>query len=412
MGAGVRLLNIDRNIIFVNSWEKIKKDWNIGDNFPVTNDRILSAFDTIKKDIDINWFEKRIKSGLGKDLIVLQAVRLAEAFSASKKIGARKLTKKLRLGWDSEDLHNALNEAGVLVKLLPSSDDIEYEPRIRGISKKPDLLQHIGDIEVQYEIFSPEESADEKERTRKLTQLAEDLVNAFNVGCLDVYLLDLNINEKMKEKILDAVYRIKNKLSNTEVKINNIAFLVFDPKGNVALKESNMKKNRWILNNEKVIDVCIIDPNNDRSVFYKRKHGFKYRSPGLILFSKSKKPNKFTSFKLIRLFRPALDKRVFQKVIEESSQLSKELPSVVVINMGGPTVPIEDWADIVFDAFKEGNYPYPSCVWLRELHWGSDLFTWREILVGNPAAMKKIPDAAITSIFKGKGITKYEKYNI
>lgn len=396
----------------MNSWEKIKEDWNIGENFPVTHDRILLAFDTIKKDIDINWFEKRKKSGLGKDLIVLEAVRLAEAFNGCKKVGANKLLKKLRLGWDSEELHNALNEADVLVKLLPSSDIIEYEPRIRGISKKPDLLQHIGDIEVQYEIFSPKESADEKERTQKLAQLTEDIANVFNVGCLDVYILDLNINERMKKKILNAVYSIKDKLSNTEVKINNIALLVFDPKSNVTLEESNMEKNRLILTSGKVINGCIIDPDNDRSIFYKKRLGFKYCSPGLILFSKSKKPNKFTNFKIIRLFRPALDKRVFQKVIEESSQLSKELPSIVVIVMGRPTIPIEDWGDIVFDAFKEGNYSCPSGVWLRELHWGSDLFTWREILVGNPVAMKKIPNTAITSIFKGKGITKYEKYNL
>lgn len=396
----------------MNSWKEIKKEWNIGDNFPISNERVLSAFDIIKQEIDSNWFEKRIKNGLGKDLIVLQAVRLAEAFNGCKKVGANKLLKKLRLGWDSEELHNALNEADVLVKLLPSSDNIEYEPRIRGISQKPDLLQHIGDIEVQYEIFSPKESADEKERTQKLAQLAEDIADVFNVGCLDVYILDLNINERMKKKILNAVYSIKDKLSNTEVKINNIALLVFDPKSNVTLEESNMEKNRWILTSGKVINGCIIDPDNDRSIFYKKRLGFKYCSPGLILFSKSKKPNKFTNFKIIRLFRPALDKRVFQKVIEESSQLSKELPSIVVIVMGRPTIPIEDWGDIVFDAFKEGNYPCPSGVWLRELHWGSDLFTWREILVVNPPAIKEIPDIAITSIFNRKGITKYEKYNL
>ena len=80
--------------------------------------------------------------------------------------------------------------------------------------------------------------------------------------------------------------------------------------------------------------------------------------------------------------------------------------------MGRPTIPIEDWGDIVFDVFKEGNYPCPNGVWLRELHWGFDLFTWREILVVNPPAIKEIPDIAITSIFNRKGITKYEMYNL
>lgn len=392
----------------MNSFSKIQKDWDITDSFPVNQERILSAFEIVQKEIDRNWFEKRKKSGLGKTLIVLEAVRLAEAYSAAKKIGANELLKDLKLDWSSEDLQNALNESDVIVKLSPLSDNIDYEPRIDGISTKPDLLQQMGNEKVQYEIYSPSTSYKEKERTEKLTQLTNEISHIFTAGCLDIYILVLEIPTIIKEKLMKDVEQICHKTEAAERNIDDAVFIVYEPTGGVTEKESNGEK-RWILETGKVIGGCLVDPDNDRSVFLKKKLGLRHRSRGLTAFSKSTKPNKFTNFKLIRLFWTTFDNRAFQKVMEECAQLSKNLPSIVVI-VAGAGVSIEEWANCIFDAFKEGNYQYPSGVWLRELRWGHYVYEWREIMVINPNAKIQIPSVVIKSIFAYKGICKFEKY--
>ena len=66
------------------NWPNIKKEWSIGDNFPLTPERVLSAFTVIEEEFGNAWFEDRNKTGLGKSLIVLDAVRLAESFIATK----------------------------------------------------------------------------------------------------------------------------------------------------------------------------------------------------------------------------------------------------------------------------------------------------------------------------------------
>ena len=126
------------------------------------------------------------------------------------------------------------------------------------------------------------------------------------------------------------------------------------------------------------------------------------------MFSTSDNPNKCTNFILLRLFRPAVDKRAFQKVIVKSSQLSQAYPSIVVIQMGKPTALIEDWAEIVTDAFKSGIYKHPSGVWLRELNRGFDLYFWREVLIVNHFAEIRLPEELITCIIGKDAIKKIE----
>jgi hypothetical protein len=129
--------------------------------------------------------------------------------------------------------------------------------------------------------------------------------------------------------------------------------------------------------------------------------GLKYRSPGIIVFTKSDKPNKFTNFKLLRIFRPALDNRAFQKVIAKSSQLSEAYPSIVVIQLGKPTALIEDWAEIVAGEFKSGAHKHPSGVWLRELNRGPNLYLWREVLILNHFSENKICASGVVHVGDG-----------
>jgi hypothetical protein len=98
----------------------------------------------------------------------------------------------------------------------------------------------------------------------------------------------------------------------------------------------------------------------------------------------------------------------FKKVIAKSSQLSQAYPSIVVIQIGKPTALIEDWAEIVVDAFKSGIYRHPSGVWLRELNMGFDLYAWREILIINHYAKSKVPEELITCIIGREATSKIE----
>lgn len=389
------------------SWQEFKKAWDIGDNFPLPSERVLSAFSIIREQIGHDWFKQKKKSGLGKSLIVLEAVRLAEAIAASKEAGARKLERKLLLDGEKEEFNRALDEADVLVKLLPWSDKIDYEPEIEGISRKPDLLQHIGKSKVQYEVFSPEISAEEEERNKKLKELAEELGSVFRAGALDVYLLDPDLTVDSKVTILDKVRKLNDNVNYVEIELTGTAVLVFDPRGGVTA-EHQIDEEKKIQSNGKVVGGSFFDYEKDRSQVYRKKYGLKHRSPGLIVFSKANEANAFTNFKLLRLFRPALDKRVFLKVIHESSQLASTLPSIVVVVMGRPTALIEDWADIVVDAFRSGHYTHPAGVWLRELHWGPSIYNWREIFVFNHYSTINIPQEVVTGIVGEEAVRKFE----
>ena len=145
----------------MDSWFMMKKEWDIGDRFPVSPERVLSAFATIQKEIGSSWFEEKKKTGSGKSLIVLEAVRTGEAIAAARKIGAHKLLQDLLLYWKPERFGAALSEADVIVKLLPWSDKIEYEREMDGMSRKPDLLQYVGRTQAQYEVFCPDISAED-----------------------------------------------------------------------------------------------------------------------------------------------------------------------------------------------------------------------------------------------------------
>ena len=389
------------------NWQNIKKEWSIGDNFPLTPERVLSAFTVIREEFGNAWFEDRKRTGLGKSLIVLDAVRFAESFVASKTAELSELTKKLKLPWESEEFHQALSEADVVAKLLPMSDKLEYESQVPGITKKPDLLQHLGGIKTQYEITCPELSAEEKERNDKLKHLADEIGNVFISGSLDVYLAELDFDFKTKTQIIEGIKNLNRKLSYTEVDLGEAGLLVYDPKGGIE-EDNSSNDNKKILSNGRVIGGCLFGVENDRSHVYRKQLGLKYRSPGIIIFSKSDKPNKFTNFKLLRIFRPAVDNRAFQKVITKSSQLSQAYPSIVVIQLGKPTALIGDWAEIVADAFKSGIYKHPSGVWLRELNRGFDLYVWREILIINHFSEIKVPEELITCIIGKEAIRKIE----
>lgn len=386
------------------SLEEIKREWEISDDFPVEDERVVSAFCAIEEEIGNEWFDNRKQTGLGKRLIAIEAVGLGEALLAAKKIGAQKLLNKLKLEWDSEELQQALGEADVIVKLLPLSQTVRYEPKIDGTRKKPDLVQHIGGDRIQYEVFCPETSADERVRTAELGKLAEDIDKVFESGSLDVYLLTLDLDNTSKKALIDEVKRISTQTAFAKSMLRGTAFLAFDPRGSVTLENQEEKEKREILPDGKVLGGCLFH-ERDRSQFYRKELDFKRGWPGLISFTKSDKPNAFTNFKLLRLFRPALDVRVFQKVVDESAQLLSTMPSIVVVIASAMGVVAEDWVDIVAHAFDSGIYTRPSAVWLRVPHMGNRVYAWNETVVLNPAAAKPIPESAIESIV-GKDAVK------
>jgi hypothetical protein len=106
---------------------------------------------------------------------------------------------------------------------------------------------------------------------------------------------------------------------------------------------------------------------------------------------------------IIRIIRPSEDKRVAKKIIDKSRQLSKAYPGIVVIEMGDPSAKMGFWAKLTEELFDTKTYIFPSAVWLRLLHLGTNTFAWSEIIIENPYTKKKLPKDLIKNIIpKGR----------
>lgn len=369
----------------------------------ISLDRIERSYKTITKYFGTNWFEKHKKD---PKVIpnVLEMILLGESIFASEKVGApSKLMKKLIAPLNSEEHLSAIAEAQVIYKFLELNlSNIRYEPLIRFFKRRPDITHNFNSDIIQYEVIKPKLSAFDTEMWHKRqTELANKIASFMKFGSLDVYLFEEEIKSTTVNKIIKKCSRFLVSNPESEYLVPQVAFMVFDPTGNIQLE--GYKTSYPGIRTDGSIGALLYDCNYDRSFMYVKKLKLKKPTTRVAQISSAVDTKGEKRVGIIRIIRPSEDKRVAQKIINKSMQLSKTYPGIVVIEMGGTSAKMGFWAKLTEELFNTKIYTFPSAVLLRSLHLGTKEFTWSEIVVENLYARKKLPKGLIEIIIpKGR----------
>jgi len=368
----------------------------------ISLDRIEKGYRTIKKYFGIDWFEKHKKD---PKIIpnVLEMILLGESIFAVEEIGSpSKLMKKLIKPLNSEEQYCAIAEAQVIYKFLELGlGNIRYEPLLTYFHRKPDITHDFNSDIIQYEVVKPRLSAFDTEMwNNRQIDLANKIADIIKFGSLDVYLFEEEIKDTVVNKIISECSRFLSNPKNEHL-VPQVAFMVFDPTGNIQLEGHKASYPEIRANGS--IGALLYDCNYDRSLKYVKKLKLKKPTTQVARISSVVNEKGEKRVGIIRIIRPSEDKRVAQKIINKSRQLSKAYPGIVVIEMGGPTAKMGFWANLTEELFNTEIYTFPSAVWLRSLHLGANIFTWSEIIIENSYARRKLPEGLIkTLIPKGK----------
>jgi len=375
-------------------------------NIPLN--RIERSYRTIKKYFGTDWFEKHKKD---PKIIpnVLKMVLLGESIFAVEEIGSpSKLMKKLVTPLNSQEYSSARAEAQVIYKFLELGlDNIKYEPLITSSHGKPDITHDFNSDIIQYEVVSPKLSAFDMEMYKKQTDLANKIAGILKFGSLDVYLFEVEIKDTTIDKIIRECSKLLLSNSESEYLLPQLAFIVFDPTGNIQLEGHKTSYPEIRANGS--IGTLLHDCNHDRSIMYLKKLKLEKHTTRVVRVSSVIDTKGRKKVVIVRIIRPSEDKRVAQQIIGKSMQLSKAYPGIVVIEMGGPSAKMGFWANLTEELFNTKIYTFPSAVLLRSLHLGTKVFTWSEIIIENPYARKKLPKGLIEIIMpKGRIVEKID----
>ena len=372
----------------------------VSNNVSIPLSRIENAYRIIEKYFGSNWFKDNNRD---TKFIhnVLEMVLLGESLSATEKIGApSKLVKKLVKPINQDDHSSGLSEAQLIHKFLELRlTNIRYEPRIKLFRKRPDVTHDFDSDIIQYEVSKPRLSAFDREMWhKKQTDLSNRIAAVMKSGgSLDVYLFKEEIKDDSINKIVDESMKfLQGNKKESEFLIPEIAYLVFDPTGNIQLK--GHKTSYPEIRADGSMGALLVDTKYDRSSMYEKKLHFEKPLTKIARINSVKDTDGKTHAVIIRVARPSEDKRVTQKIIEEASQLSKNHRGVVVIEMGSTSAKLGYWTNLVRELFDSGIYAFPSAVWLRSLHLGTSEFGWREVIVINSHAVKNVSEGYLKTI--------------
>lgn len=371
--------------------------------------RIIKSYNTIKKYIGTNWFEK---FGRNPKIIphVLEMLLLGESILAVERIGSpNKIINRLVSPNNAEEFLSARAEAQVIHKFLELKlENIKYEPPINFTSRKPDVTHDFNSDIIQYEVTKPKLSARDTEMWYKRQKdLSDKLESLIEYGSLDIYLFNEEINETTINKIIDECKEFLNSPKDERL-LPQIAFLVFDSTGSVQLE--GHKTSFPVIRADGSIGTLLHDCKYDRSLKYLEKFNFKKPCTNIARVKCNDREGR-KKISIVRIFRPSEDKRLAMQIIDESMQLSDAHPSIVVIEMGAPSAKMGMWAKLTEELFDSKIYTIPSGVLLRTLHFGINVFIWNEILVENPYSLKKLPEGLVkTLIPMGKVIQGIDLY--
>lgn len=372
---------------------------NVSQNVNIRLDRIETAYNVIEKYFGYDWFEK---NKLNPKIIpnVLNMVLLGESILGTEKIKSpRKLIKKLINPLNQDDYLSGISEAQLIYKFVEIGfDNIEYEPRLNLFTKRPDVTHRFNSEIVQYEIAHIKLSDFDREMwTKRQSDLSGKLSNVVKYGSFDVYLLKEEVSDMAINRIVEESSKLlKDNTKEMECLISGVAYLVFDPTGNIQLE--GFKTSYPEVKQDGSMATLAHDCVHDRAIRYEKMLGLKKPTTCVAQISPGVDEMGVKKVKIIRILRPSEDKRITLKVINEATQLSKKHMGVVVIDMGNTSARIEHWAQLVKDLFNTNVYDFPSAVWLRSLQIGTRVFGWNEVIVLNPVANKKIPTDVIKSI--------------
>lgn len=371
-------------------------------------ERIEKAYQAVVNYFGENWFNKK---GKNPKIIynILEMVLLGESLLATEAIKSpSKLIKKLVKPIDQDDHLSGLSEAQVIYKLLNIGlSNIQYEPRIKWFKKRPDVAHDFNSETIQYEITRPKLSAFDREMWhKKQTDLSNKLADIMKLGgSLDVYLFEEEIKNTNIDKIVDEGSKfLQLNRAESELLIPGIAYLVFDPTGNIQLE--GHKTSYPEVRADGSIGALLVDCKYDRSFLYEKKLHFKKPLTRVARVSSIKEDGGATKVVIVRVARPSEDKRITQKIIGKATQLSDKHPSIVVIEMGGTSAKLGYWLQLTKELFDSGIYKTPSAVWFRSLHLGTQEFGWREAIIINSYADKKVGEAFIKTIIPTGQIIK------
>lgn len=364
-------------------------------NIPLN--RIERSYRTIKKYFGTDWFGKHKKD---PKIIpnVLEMVLLGESIFAVEEIGSpSKLMKKLVTPLNSQEYSSARAEAQVIHKFLELGlNNVRYEPLIRFFKRRPDITHNFNSDLIQYEVVSPKLSAFDTEMYKRQTDLANKIAGIIKFGSLDIYLFEVEIKDKTIDKIIRECSKLLVSNPESEYLLPQLAFIVFDPTGNIQLE--GHKTSYPEIKADGSIGTLLHNCNYDRSIMYLKKLKLKKHTTRVARVSSVIDTKGRKKVVIVRIIRPSEDKRVAQQIIDKSRQLSRAYPGIVVIEMGSPSAKMGFWAKLTEELFDTKTYTFPSAVWLRLLHLGTNIFAWSEIIIENPYARKKLPKDLIKNI--------------
>lgn len=367
----------------------------------ISLDRIEKIYGTIKKYFGTDWFKEHNKD---PKIIpnVLEMILLGESIFAAEKIGSpSKLMKKLITPLNSQEYSSARAEAQVIYKFMELGlNNVRYEPLIRFFKRRPDIIHNFNSDIIQYEVVKPKLSAFDTEMWHKRqTDLANKIAAFMKFGSLDVYLFEEEIKDTTIDKIISECSRFLVSNLKSEYLEPQVAFMVFDPTGSIQVEGHKTSYPEIRADGSGAL---LYDCNYDRSFKYLKKLKLK-NTTNIARVSSVVGIKGEKRVAIIRIMRPSEDKRIAQKVIEKSTQLSKVYPGIVVIEMGGTSAKMRFWAKLIEELFNTKIYTFPSAVWFRVLHLGTSVFAWSEIIVENSYARKKLPKNLIKNIMtRGK----------
>ncbi len=363
-------------------------------------ERIEKAYQAVVNYFGENWFKD---NGKNPKIIhnVLEMVLLGESLLAAEAIKSpSKLIKKLVKPVHQDDHLSGLSEAQVIHKLLDANlNNIQYESRIKWFKKRPDVAHDFNSETIQYEITKPKLSVFDREMWhKKQTDLSNKLADIMKLGgSFDVYLFEEEIKNTIIDKIVYEGFKfLQSNRTESEFLIPGIAYLVFDPTGNIQLE--GHKTSYPEVRGDGSIAALLVDCRYDRSSKYEKKFGFKKPLTRVARLSSIKADEGATKVVIVRIARPSEDKRITQKIIDEATQLSDKHPSIVVIEMGSTSAKLGYWMKLTKELFDSKIYKSPSAVWLRSLHLGTQEFAWREAIIINSYADKKLDEGFIKTI--------------
>jgi len=287
------------------------------------------------------------------------------------------------------NIQNALAEAHVAARLIESGAIVEYEPPLTDESGKPDFVSTWNDKHIAFEVTRLQISAEDAEQWHnRQYEIADKCGEFLMCGSLDIYLTEPKISKETINLIIESVQEIATSLPKTkciERFISDTIYCFYDPSGSVRQDRTNPPK-IGEKNGKPNYGVCIHDVKADRSIEIEKKLKVRFPMPAAARVYVQTKNDGSNTLSVVRVYRVANDTRVISKIENKTRQLPSNMPGVVVIDMGGSTARLHDWASEISRSFDFNLYSEVSAIWQRKGTLTATGLKWYESIVLNPIA--------------------------